>query len=230
MTKTVLWELPQGAVINPDNITLSNPMSDYEQILIEGFVSSDGKDHIMSCLIMAEDLHTTNAVGLSDQEMRYVWYNVNSQTSLSKIIANGGILIYRIYGITFGSSLDGTIGRWEKIGEWTNTTDNIALDLSQYQVLALTSYGGQNNIEKRNTAIIRMEDFTINTELESHIIADMYVYFKNLGNGLYKFGNAQTGGGILYGYKETAISDADVQKIADATALKSTNMEALWNN
>lgn len=109
--KDVLWELPEGATINPDNITLTSPTTGYDQILIEGYVHSNGKDHLMTSIIMADDLYVTQAVGLSDQAERYIWYNVESATSWSKRIANGGLLFYKVYGLKFGSSLDGTIGR-----------------------------------------------------------------------------------------------------------------------
>lgn len=225
MTQDVLWDwdgtagsgLPTavGSII-----TFENPLTDYDLILFEigNNPTTDASEWKTSAIYTVEEIKEAFGedvrfyVGMSGYNWSLKFTDATHATLGAYDESNH--TWRRVTGIRFGSSLDGTIGRWEKIGEWTTTTVDIPLDLSPYQVLALTSYGGENNKEKRNTAIIRMEDFTVDTELESHIIADVYVYFKNLGNGLYKFGNARTGGGILYGYRETAISDADVQRIA----------------
>lgn len=235
MTTDLLWELPSGSIVNPDTITLLNPTTDYDQILVVGYVHSNGKDHLMTSLLLPENLTTTNDIGLSDQEMRYIWYDVTSTTQLTKRIGDGGLLMFRIYGIRFGSSLDGTIGRWEKIGQWETDQTGLIIDLSKYNMVTLTGIfnKGSNNPHAINSVTLNINDIQTTGQLSLRSLPnpDTIATLTNTATNTWNLiltGTCQ--GAILYGYKETAISDADVQKIADATALKSTNMEALWNN
>lgn len=209
-TQDVLWE---GSATT-GTLSLSRPITDYDELV---FSMAYGGEHQMPKTFMSNDIVIgTTICGDNMTNSAYLWGMFDDATTYRITGAAGGATIYKITGIKL-SSLDGTIGRWEKIGAFNPNTTNNVPNLSDYNFFSMTlrSSGGEN---VRNACVVSREDAESGESMFTSELADGTRYAGTIFD--FNAGTIRvTGSGaiskvVVYGYKETAISDADVQRIA----------------
>lgn len=87
------------------NITLTDALSNYDYLIVEGFDSGNG-GYIMTSFLPVEDISINNHIGITN-DAYYLWYKVTTATTLVQDGRAGSLYISKIYGVIISEGSGG---------------------------------------------------------------------------------------------------------------------------